>query len=262
VPRYRVKPGDTLERIAQRECGDRKYVEQIVKDNKIANPNLIRVGQELLLNCGTATSTAPSPATSTAQLVAPTNFLMGISDKVLLDVPYHSQEDGDARWAGADCGPACVRMLIGWNAVRQGQSNPNLTLDEVSKATGMGRRRFSFPSQLVIVGENYGLKLAYRKDAKFPAVLAELDAGRPVISLIRYANLTGRQNQRFRGGHFVVVVGYNDSEIVLNDPDWWGSRRSEGAGFRVPRDEFEDAIGPASLRAGNNPYQAIFVLPG
>ncbi len=259
MPKYQVRPGDTLERIARRECGDRKFVEQIVRDNKIANPSLIRVGQVLAINCGDQASSTASPATSTARLVAPTNFLTGTADKMLLRVPYHSQEDGDARWAGADCGPTCVRMLIGWNAIRQGQPEPDIRVDEVSKATGMGRTRFSFPKQLVAVGEKYGLKLEYRKDATLPNVLAELDAGRPVISLIRYANLKGRQNHRFRGGHFVVVIGYNDREIILNDPDWWGSRRSEGAGFRAPREEFESAIGLDNWKAGNNPYQAIFV---
>jgi hypothetical protein len=57
----------------------------------------------------------------------------------------------------------------------------------------------------------------------------------------------------------VVVVGYNDREIILNDPDWWGSRRSEGAGCRVSRADFEAAIGPDNWKAGNNPYQAVFV---
>jgi len=113
----------------------------------------------------------------------------------------------------------------------------------------------------VAAGEKYGLKLVYRQDAKLPVVLAELDAGRPVISLIRYANLKGRQNQRFRGGHFVVVVGYNEREIILNDPDWWGSKRGGGAGFRVPRAEFEGAIGLDNWKAGNSPYQAVFVAP-
>jgi LysM repeat protein len=260
MPIYRVKPGDTLERIARRECGDRKFVEQIVRDNHIANPSLIRVGQELILNCGEETSTTGLPLPTTANLVTPPkSILTGGKDTVLLDVPYHSQEDADAKWAAADCGPACVRMLIGWNALRQGQPDPNLSIDEVAKATGMGRNRFSFPRQLVAVGEKYGLKLEYRRDAKLAAVLAELDAGRPVISLIRYANLKGRQNQRFRGGHFVVVAGYNDREIVLNDPDWWGNNRNGGAGFRVPRAEFEGAIGLDNWKAGNDPYQAIFV---
>ena len=261
MPNYRVKPGDTLVRIAQRECGDRKFVEQLVKDNRIANPDVICVGQELVIESGLAARSTASPATSTARLVAPANFLTGMSDKVLLKVPYHSQEDGNARWARPDCGPPCIRMMIGWNAERLWQPDPNLSVDDVSKAMDMGRNGFSLPKKLVAVGERFSLKLDYRSDATLNRMIAELDAGRPLISLIRYANLTGRQNQRFRGGHFVVVIGYNDREIILNDPDWWSSRRSEGAGFRVSRTEFEEAIGPDNWKAGNRPYQAVFVKP-
>jgi hypothetical protein len=252
-------PGDTLERIAQRECGNRKFVQQIAQENRIADPDFIRVGQELVINIGTASRSTASPATSTARLVRPSNFLVGTADKLLLEVPYHSQEDGNARWASADGGPICVRMLIGWNALRLKQPDPRLTMDEINKAAAIGQTRFSTPLQLVAVADQYGLKLEHRQDATLTKILAELDAGRPLISLLRYGNLTGRQNLRFRGGHYVVVIGYNDREIILNDPDWCGERRSEGAGFRVLRAEFESAIGPDNRKAGNPPYQALFV---
>lgn len=181
--------------------------------------------------------------------------------RVMLNVPYHSQEDPDARWAAGDCGPACVRMLIGWNALRQGQPNLPLSVDEVSQWTGMGPARFSFPAQLVRVAGRYGLKLVESRDATLKRVLAEVGAGRPVISLVRYGSISNRQNLGFRGGHFIVVVGYDDQYIYANDSDWWGDLRAQGAGLPIPRGEFERAIGVDSWKAGNPPYWGVFVDP-
>ena len=46
---YTVKAGDTLSAIAQREYGDFSLFTVIARQNKLANPNLIQVGQELLI---------------------------------------------------------------------------------------------------------------------------------------------------------------------------------------------------------------------
>lgn len=367
MPTYIVKAGDTLERIAMRECGDRRRAAQIARDNQLQDMHRIYIGQRLELNCTQASPepqpmpTIPTEPEQPAKPGAPAdiapdkrfrvivrsltvrsapdlspqartgNFLrygdeitveadawqandgymwwrhsLGWSaeatlngtqrylqdltpqiprarpggqpatppvtgpvekpvelppGKVWLRVPYHSQEDQDARWAGADCGPTCIRMLIGWDALRRGRPDPNISVDEVSQKTGMGRYRFSFPRQLVTVGARYGLKLVETRSADMNRVIAELDAGRPVISLIRYGSIPGRQNVTFRGGHFVVVIGYDDHYIYLNDPDWWGDLRDKGAGFAVTRANFERAIGADSWKAGNPPYWAVLVSP-
>lgn len=62
--KYKVKKGDTLSKIAA-QYGT--TVDQIVKDNKIKNPNFIKVGQELIINAP-AKTTAPAPQpTSTTE---------------------------------------------------------------------------------------------------------------------------------------------------------------------------------------------------
>jgi nucleoid-associated protein YgaU len=49
VKNYDVQPGDTLSSIAQREYGDYTLYPVIERQNHIANPNVIDVGQQLLI---------------------------------------------------------------------------------------------------------------------------------------------------------------------------------------------------------------------
>ncbi len=46
---YEVQPGDTLSSIAQREYGDSTLYPVIAHQNQLANPNVIDVGQQLLI---------------------------------------------------------------------------------------------------------------------------------------------------------------------------------------------------------------------
>lgn len=48
---YIVRSGDTLWRIAQRLCGDGTKYAEIIKANNIVNPDLIYVGQNLIIPC-------------------------------------------------------------------------------------------------------------------------------------------------------------------------------------------------------------------
>ncbi|MBI5671547.1 MAG: C39 family peptidase [Chloroflexi bacterium] len=202
------------------------------------------------------TVTGKEPETPSSPNIATT------PGEVLLNVPYHSQEDLDAKAAFADCGPCSLRMIIGWNAIRRGQPDPNLTVDAVTKATGIGPKQFSKFPQLIQAGRQYGLEMLYTRPATLDRMQHELEMGRPVLALLHYGSLKKRQFMNFTGGHFVVVVGYNPDEFIIHDPYWTGARRSEGAALRVPRAEFDTAVGPVGAgKAGNMPYQALFVDP-
>jgi len=182
-------------------------------------------------------------------------------DLALIDVPYHSQEDADAKAAWSDCGPTSLRMIIGWNAVRQGKVNPpDLTIDQVVKTVGIGAKEFSSFRQLIPAARTYGLEMYHTNQATIPRIKREVDAGRPTLQLVRYGSFSGRMFQRFTAGHFLVVVGYTDTHIIVNDPYWGDPRRDEGHNFHIPLTEFEHAIGPeGSALAGNMPYQALFL---
>ena len=49
MKKYQVQPGDTLSGIAQREYGDENLYPVIALQNHLADPDVIQVGQELLV---------------------------------------------------------------------------------------------------------------------------------------------------------------------------------------------------------------------
>ncbi len=60
-PKYKVQPGDSLERIASRQLGDWKRWEEIAQLNGVTNPNMIRVDQVLDLPAGAQAQPGDQP---------------------------------------------------------------------------------------------------------------------------------------------------------------------------------------------------------
>jgi nucleoid-associated protein YgaU len=60
-----------------------------------------------------------------------------------------------------------------------------------------------------------------------------IDEGKPAIALVKYSAWSqiepGISTQdSFTGPHFIVVVGYGNGNIYINDPNYWPPRREEG----------------------------------
>ena len=85
---YTVQPGDTLSKIAKKYLGSASLWRKIYEDNKatIKNPNVIRVGQNLVINLpGTATAVSTTAAVSNnanTYVVQPGDNLWKIAKKV------------------------------------------------------------------------------------------------------------------------------------------------------------------------------------
>lgn len=141
-----------------------------------------------------------------------------------------------------DCGPACVAMLL----ALYGKLGA-LTVDILAIETGL---RYSdsglMPAALVKLGSTHGLDLRLSADTSLGKIKAEIDAGRPVIALIAYRFISGRldqgDNNPATDGHYFVVLGYDDSHFIVNDPDYWSPYVERGHEVLVPIRDLDLAL--------------------
>ena len=177
---------------------------------------------------------------------------------VRLNIPYRSQQDGDANENQSDCGPTCVAMVLNYynipmtpnnvyhhmTAVPEGQFPRVYQLEQVITKHNLPKRRDTYLSKWNAL-ENL------RKN---------MDAGHPMIALVKYQpwqQITGNQ---FEWGHFVVITGYDDQNIYMHDPIFGAWRpRSLGANFTMSHDLF--CAGWGGFPVQENPNWACIVIP-
>ena len=132
----------------------------------------------------------------------------------ILNVPYKCQNDPDANQKRTDCGPCCVAMILG--GIGQ-----QVTTNAVTTAANMQGDSGLTQSQVVSAAAAFGLNMAWSQGFTLDDLKKFIDNGQPPIALVKYANLPDRVDKGSTGGHYVVVVGYDDAaqNILINDPD-------------------------------------------
>jgi tetratricopeptide (TPR) repeat protein len=104
------------------------------------------------------------------------------------DTPFYPQKD-------YQCGPAALATALG-------ASGANATPDDLVPLVYLPKRKGSLQVEMLATPRRYG-RLAYPLARNLDAILAELDAGRPVLVLHNYGiPLLPRW-------HYAVVVGYD-----------------------------------------------------
>lgn len=161
--------------------------------------------------------------------------------KKILNVPYISQWDTNATFSKNDCIPVSSSMLISYY-------KGNVSPDQISQKIGStGLINFEQIQKALASFDYHIIGSSFKTIADLKK---SIDSGVPFIAIIHYGDLPNRQDT-YTGGHAVVVVGYDDTNIYVNDPDFWGDRRSEGASKAYPTTAFEKAWN--SKADGNNP---------
>jgi hypothetical protein len=160
----------------------------------------------------------------------------------ILNTPFLDQwAIASADWYRADCGVACVAMLLEQYGKRNGWTVNQLAVQTPLKDGAQGL----MPQHLVSLAALHGLPTSTAV-LTLNQVRYEIDAGRPVILLIAYRYITGRLDQADNvpgsDGHFVVVVGYDDSHFVLNDPDYWVPYTERGHDYLCPVNDLDKAM--------------------
>jgi hypothetical protein len=147
--------------------------------------------------------------------------------QTILDVPYRSQRDTEsAGYSINDCGPCCVAMLIA-------ATGRDVDTDQVYRDAGITTRAPLSVSTIQKAGNLYGLNLERHDrstDASLEALKSWIDRGRPALFLLDYRPVmrAGYHETAIRGGHFALVVGYDDDHVYVHDPYWKG----EGGAYR------------------------------
>jgi len=72
------------------------------------------------------------------------------------------------------------------------------------------------PVQISAAAQKSGLKATSIKNANIDDLKKEIKEGKPIIALIDPSYLYGGVSGF---GHFIVIVGFTDTELVYHDPD-------------------------------------------
>lgn len=169
-----------------------------------------------------------------------------------LKVPYHSQWDDDAKLSKNDCGAASVRMILNY------YGEEGLTTDQIQTDTGAGSGLVRVDQiQKAIIALGYTSEFYTNQD--FQNIKNFIDRDTPVIALVHYGSLISRQDQNFKGGHFMPIVGYReDNGVYANDPNFNGATRDQGDHHNYTSAEFLDAWG--NCAQDGNPNNTFLVI--
>ncbi len=125
-------------------------------------------------------------------------------DEVSIDVPYYYQYD-NVNEPGSTCGITSAAMLV--DTFDSGSVTPDSLYRTYGKAQGQS------PEGLAALYRSEGLSADWTYTGTRAEIRAHLDAGRPVVVHGWWTT----------AGHVTVIVGYSDSDWIVNDPagDWY-----------------------------------------
>lgn len=156
--------------------------------------------------------------------------------RLWLGVPHRSQFDG-TYYAETNCGPASLGMILEAYGLRyptdairgevnrfQGDSNPD-------NGTSLGA--------VALVAERAGLyPVGLHRRWSIDDVRAHLTAGRPIITLVRFADLPGNSGSDLATNHYIVLSGLSGDQFIYNDSAYV---QGAGRGLLISPDVLQSA---------------------
>ncbi|MDQ3809342.1 MAG: C39 family peptidase [Chloroflexota bacterium] len=168
---------------------------------------------------------------------------------------YRTQRDG-SRFAGSNCGPAVLGMVLD----AYGSQLSTLELREKTHTyQGTWPNRGGTALQHIAhVADDLAVPvhgLYDSPDAEFhrwsvDEVVDEIDRGRWVIPLVRYAMLPGHEASGVRTGHYIVLYRNEGDGFVYHDPAF--DPVEQGRARWISRDQLDRAMNPVLV-----PRQAL-----
>jgi ABC-type bacteriocin/lantibiotic exporter with double-glycine peptidase domain len=131
---------------------------------------------------------------------------------MLLSVPYFKQD------TDYDCGHAVLQMLVAF-------FHKSWTLDEIRSMLHTNSQYGTDNRDLITGAEKLGFVVFAKENASLEDIRKYLKKGVPVV--VNYIEPEGNV------GHYAIVIGIEDKNIILNDP--W-----HDAGFTLSLDNFNN----------------------
>jgi peptidase C39-like protein len=160
----------------------------------------------------------------------------------ILDMPFIPQWSLSANKRINDCGPACVLMILGFYSLNNLLTVDSLALETTLRYADTGL----MPITLVKLLARHGLASYVHVGTTEDDLRREIDAGRPVIALLAYRYILNRldqaDNKPGSDGHFLNVIGYDDTHFICDDPDVWAPYVERGHNTFVPVTELKRAL--------------------
>jgi GH24 family phage-related lysozyme (muramidase) len=153
----------------------------------------------------TQRSTPPSFSAPAATVItAPSS---GVATANPLPVPWFDQLSMDDGQGWRDCFSASSAMLAAFWGKEPNEDDYNALRGHYGDST-------SAEAQLAAL-RHLGLKADFRTDGTVQTLKNEIDAGRPVaVGWLHH----GPPSAPSGGGHWTVVIGYDASGVIMNDP--------------------------------------------
>jgi uncharacterized protein YvpB len=162
-----------------------------------------------------------------------------ILQPVKLNVPWHSQLNNSYAPL-ATCNVTSVAMCLDYFGITSQDPNQQLEDELYLYCQDKGYDRHS-PTDLAQLVQDYGCHDDFEKNAKWQDVKTWLAKGNPAIV---HGFFTG-------SGHIVVLIGFNDRGLIVNDPygEWFDSgydTNASGAGLTYSYAMMDRLCGPNS----------------
>jgi hypothetical protein len=186
-----------------------------------------------------------------------------VSRKVLgdgtlwLGVPFRTQADGTA-FQAVNCGPASLSMVLAGFGLEVSPSDIrdflNWRIDNYDAQAGTSLEELSSIARLAgatpldLYGPN-GFRVW-----SVGAIRWHVERGNPIITLVKYRELPGRQAANTDFDHYVVITGTTPDGFIFNDPAFGNET---GYGLAISRHELEQAWAASSI-----PGQAVALAVG
>ena len=176
----------------------------------------------------------------------------GTKTSNFLAIPWIGQNTArtDDDYSNSDCGPACVAMWINW------LKHVIVSVDDVSAATGLQHGyQYTVPMNLITAAAHWQLNLERVLNFSFDMIRGEINRGSPALVLVHYPDLIARFDAKYKMSHWILVIGYDETGLIYNDPYWPDNR---GAAIHLEYEQFLQAMRDVSLD-GNTANQGVRV---